>query len=92
MDAEFTARNVAKWIAKSIVAIKTTELVANVAADYTRFEKDDMVVKIGAGVVGWGVSSKLEPVTDRFVDTTADFIASYRGKLNTKKNAKPQEK
>lgn len=92
MDTDFTARNVAKWIVRSIVAMKTTELVANAAADHTNFEKDDIVVKIGAGVVGWGVSAKLKPVTDAIVDKTADFTVEQWNNRRSKKETKKEEK
>lgn len=74
MTAAFTARNVAKFVLKSIVAGKTAQLTEKAIADYTQFEEDDMIVDIAGGVVGWYVSDKLKPVTDAIVDKTADFI------------------
>jgi hypothetical protein len=92
MDTEFTARNVAKWVVKSIVAIKTTELVAKTAAEHTNFEKDDMVVKIGSGVIGWGVSARLQPITDAMVDKTTDFTVAQWDNFRSKKHTKQEEK
>jgi len=89
---DFTARNVAKWVLKSVVAIKTTELVANTAADHTSFDKDDLVVKIGAGIVGWGVSARLQPYTDALVDKTADFAVTQWSNRNSKKDNPENEK
>ena len=84
---DFTRRNVAKWVIKSVVAIKTTEFVANTTADHTSFEKDDMIVKIGAGIVGWGISARLQPYTDALVDKTADFAVEQ---WNNRKKDKPK--
>lgn len=88
----FTARNVSKFIAKSIVAAKTTQLSADAIADHTHYEKDDTVVEIGSGVIGWFASSKLEPVTDTIVDKTADFVTAQRAKRQEKKSKKNDNK
>ena len=87
----FTARNVMKFIAKAVVAAKAADLTAEAIADHTRYEKDDTVVDIGSKVVGWYISDKLEPVTDRIVDTTADFITDQRTKRQAKKDAKKKD-
>jgi hypothetical protein len=88
MHPEFTARNVAKFVAKSIIAYKTTKLTAETIEEHTQFEKDDMIVELGSGVVGWYVSAKLSPVTDKIVDKTADFITEKREAREYKKNHK----
>lgn len=80
---DFTPRNIAKYVVSGAIAIKTTKLTANAITDYTRFEKDDMIVDISSGLVGWGVSAKLKPVTDRVVDRSADWIAVRRAKKST---------
>lgn len=82
----FTARNVAKHVVSSVVMIKATNLARDTTVDYTRFEEDDMIVKIGSGVFGWGVASKVRPYTDRAVDKTADFIAKKRAERAAKKD------
>ena len=87
----FTARNVMKFIARAVVAAKTAELTAETIADNTRYEKDDTVVEIGSQVVGWYISEKLQPVTDKIVDSTADFITVQRTKLQAKKNTKKKD-
>jgi len=43
-----------------------------------------MIVNIGSHLAGWYVSDKLKPVTDKAVDTVADYIASKR--QNTEEN------
>ena len=88
----FTARNVAKFIAKSLVAYKTAQLTADTVAEHTRYESDDFVVDIGSKCVGWYVSEKLEPVTDAIVDRSADFVTEQRNKLRNKKDDKNDEK
>lgn len=90
MDIEFTPRNVAKYVAKTIVYLKVTQLTEDAMTDYTRFEKDDLVVKIAPKVVAWYVSDKLKPATDKLVDKSADFIVAKWEARNTKKD-KPEE-
>lgn len=84
----FTARNVTKFIAKAIVAAKTAEITADAITDHTHYEEDDLVVELGSKVVGWYVAEKLEPITDKMVDTTADFVSERRAKRQAKKLAK----
>lgn len=91
-DTAFTTRNVMKFVVKSIVAHKSSELVAKTISDYTEYEKDALGVRIGSGVIGWGISDKLSPVTDKIVDKTADFITEQRGKRSIKKSIKEVEK
>lgn len=79
----FTPRNVVKYVAKAIVHSRVAQLTEDAITDYTRFEEDDTIVRISSNVVGWYVSDKLKPVTDRMVDKTADFIAAKRGKQET---------
>lgn len=80
METPFTPRNVAKYAVKFIVAARVAQVAENTITDYTRFEEDDMIVDISSSVVGWYVSDKLKPYTDKMVDKTADFIAEKRGK------------
>lgn len=82
-NTAFTTRNVAKFVVKAIVAGRTARIAEDVITDYTRFEEDDMIVDISSSVVGWYVSDKLKPYTDKMVDKTADFIAAKRGKQET---------
>jgi hypothetical protein len=86
MDIEFTPRNVAKYVVKATVYLKTTQLAEDAITDYTRFEEDDIVTSIGSKCIGWYVSDKLKPVTDKMVDKTADFIVAKRENRKAKKN------
>lgn len=86
-NTPFTARNVAKFVVKAAVHSKVAQLTEDAIIDYTRFEEDDKIVDISSHVVGWYVSDKLKPVTDRMVDKTADFIVAKRAKRAAKKDA-----
>lgn len=77
---DFTPRNAAKFVVKAIVAARTAKLAEDAITDYTRFEEDDMIVDISSSLIGWYVSDKVKPYTDKMVDKTADFIAAKRGK------------
>jgi hypothetical protein len=89
---EFAPRNIAKGVVKSIVAIKTSQFAKNQITDYTRFEEDDMIVKISTGIIGGYVASRLSPVTDYAVDKTADFVVAKWHAHKDKKNDKPEDK
>ena len=91
MDPDSLARDVAKWLLESMIAMKTTQLTANAIDDYTRFEKDSLPVRLGSGAVGMIVSRKLEPVTNKIVDSTADFINEKRADRRNKKNNKKKD-
>jgi hypothetical protein len=85
-NTPFTARNVAKYVVQAAVHGKVAQLTEDAIVDYTRFEEDDKIVDISSHVVGWCVSAKLKPLTDKMVDKTADFIADKRAKRAAKKN------
>lgn len=92
MSDKFTARNVAKFVLKSIVAGKTAKVTENAITDYTSFDEDDMVVDISGMVVGWYVSEKLKPVTDAIVDKTADYFVAKKADKQAKKAAETEKK
>lgn len=85
---DFSARNVAKFVVKSAIGARTAVFAAETIADHTEFEKDDFVVETSSTVIGWYVSSKLQPYTDKAVDKTADFIAVKRANRQAKKAEK----
>jgi hypothetical protein len=91
MDTETFARTAAKWIVTSIIAVKTTELAENTANDYTRFDKDSLAVKLGAGAIALVVTSAVTPYTDKVVDKTVDFIVAKRAERCAKKNTKKKD-
>jgi len=83
---DFTLRNVTKYAVKAAVHGYVASVAADAITDYTRFEEDDAVVRISSNVIGWGVSDKLKPVTNKIVDKTADFIVAKREARKSKKN------
>lgn len=86
MDIEFTPRNVVKYVVKAAVYARVTSLAEDAITDYTRFEEDDFVTKTGSRVIGWFVSDRAKPYTDKMVDKTADYIVAKREARNAKKN------
>jgi hypothetical protein len=91
MDTESIPRDVAKWLLQSLIAMKTAQLAANATDNYTGFDKDSLAVKLGSGAIGMVVSRKLEPVTDKIVDSSADFIVEKWTKFRAKKNDKKKD-
>lgn len=83
-----TVRSVAKHLAESVVGMGTSVLTVKAVDNYTGYDKDAFVVKIGAGAVGFVVAGKLKPYTDTVVDKTADFIVEKREARKAKKNPK----
>ena len=89
----YLTRQVAKWVLISLVDVKTTQITAETIADYTNYEKDDLIVKLGSGAVGMIVSAKIKPVTDAAVDRTADFaIKQWQKRKSTKKETQENQK
>lgn len=78
-------RTVAKYIVNGAITFKTTQLVKNAISDYTQFEKDDIVVNLAAGAVGLVVGNALEPLADKAVDVTFDFVSAQHKKFKDRK-------
>lgn len=91
MDKESLARDVAKWLLNSAVAMKTAQITVDSIDNYTNFDKDSMAVKLGGGAVGMVVARKLEPITDAIVDKSTDFVVEKYKKFRDKKNAKKKD-
>lgn len=83
-----TVRGVVKHVASSAVGMGTSVFTAKTVDNYTRFEKEDFIVKLGAGAVGFIVATKVTPYTDMAVDKTADFITAKYEARKTKKTEK----
>lgn len=83
-----TVRSVAKHVAESAVGLGASLLTVKTVDNYTGFEKDAFIVKLGAGAVGFIVAGKLKPYTDAAVDKTADFIVEKREGRKAKKDPK----
>lgn len=82
----FTPRNVAKYVAKTLIAAKAAQLTEDAITNHTRFDDDDKIVNIGSGLVGWYVSDKLKPYSDKMVDKAADKIVELRANRAAKKD------
>jgi hypothetical protein len=90
-NPDFTPRGAAKLVLSSLVAGKASDLTKHAVGDYTRFDDDSRVASLSGMVVGWYVSDKLKPVTNKIVDKTADFIVAKRESRKAKKNAKKED-
>lgn len=88
---EFTARNAAKYAVKATVHSIVQNRTADTIVDYTRFEEEDLTVRISSHLVGWYVADKVKPVTDSMVDKTADFIAKKRAERAAKKETAEEQ-
>jgi hypothetical protein len=87
----FTPRNVAKFVIKTTVQLKTASLVRTAIADRTSLETTDTPVVLTGSVVGWYVGHKVKPVTDKTVDKIADFAVAKRSKRQARKSEKHTE-
>ena len=74
----FTPRNVAKFVVKTLVAGKAAAIAEDVIVSRTSLEEDTTIVDISSSLVGWYVSDRLQPYTDKIVDKTADWIVARR--------------
>jgi len=88
----FTARNIAKFVVTTAIAVKLENAAADTIVEQTKFEEDDLTVILSSKLIGWGVSSSIKPYTDKAVDKTADFVAAKREARQAKKNAKQEKK
>jgi hypothetical protein len=91
-DTPFTIRNVTKYGVKAAVHFYTAKQVENQIVDHTELEHDDFIVKMSSYTIGWFVSDKLKPYTDKAVDTVADKIVTTREARKAKKSEKSEEK
>jgi len=87
-ESQFTARNAVKKLVFGLVSYKVTVITANLATNYTGFDKDDMIVKVGSPMVGWGVAANAQPYTDKLVDASFDYAAKRYENYKTNRAAK----
>jgi transcriptional regulatory protein LevR len=88
---DFTPRNIAKFVVMTIIAGNIQHLTEAQIGNYTRFDKDSRTAEVVGGVVGWGISSKLKPVTDKIVDKTIDYAIAKNNERKAKKNDKKKD-
>jgi Rod binding domain-containing protein len=91
MDNNSVPRELAKWLILSAISFKTTQFTSNTVDNYTRFNKDSLAVSLVSGGIGMVVANQLEPVTEKIVDKTANFINEKRAKRSAKKDAKKND-
>jgi len=82
---EIPPRLVAKHVASSIVGLFVARAVGN-AADRRNLKKDSIPVLLVGTALAFVVAAKLEPVTDKIVDTTFDFVAAKRQAWKNRKS------
>ena len=80
----FTPRNVAKFVVTCAIHGKVAQLSEDAITNYTQFEEDDKLIEFSGHLIGWFVSDRLKPHTDRMVDKTADWIVARKEKKNQK--------
>jgi hypothetical protein len=90
--SKFQVRAVPKFIVSSYITLKTTSVSADYISNHSRYDKDDMIVRIAAAGVGGLVGSALSPLTDGAIDLTANFVNQKRTELVTKRQAKKAAK
>lgn len=83
-----SARTFVKHLASSAVGLGASMLTTKAVDNYTPYDPNAFVVKLGAGAVGFVVGAKLQPLTDVAVDKTADFIAAKRQERKDRKDRK----
>lgn len=88
---DFTPRGAAKLVLSTLVANQVSDVTKHTISDYTRFDDDTKVTSITGMLVGWYVSDKLKPITDKLVDKTADYIVTKREARKAKKTAKKED-
>lgn len=90
-QSTLTVRIVVKHVASSAIGMAASVFTVKTVDNYTGFEKDDFIVKLGAGVVGFVVATRTQPITDKAIDKTADFIITKREARKAKKTEKTAE-
>lgn len=92
MFSPFAPRAIAKTAVNILITAKVSDVASDVMVDYTALEEDSKTVQISSGLIGLYIASKLDPITDKIVDKTADFIVAANNKRKDKKKNDPEEK
>lgn len=86
--ADVTPRTVAVYLIQGAISMKVTQMSRDAMVENTRFEKDDMIVKLGSGAIGMVAGGIAKPHTEKAVDKIADYIVAKREARNAKKAQK----
>jgi len=85
---DLSAPSVAKWLVTSFIAMKVTDVTSRTLDNHTRLNTDNIIVRLGTGLVGMVVSVHAKPYTDKMVDRTTIYIATKRVAYQDKKAKK----
>lgn len=75
---------IAKLVAKTIVASKVAAVTSKQIASHTNLNEDDTTVEVAGHVVGYVASCKTEPYTDAAVEKVADWVKAKKEARNNK--------
>jgi hypothetical protein len=92
MISPFAPRDIAKNVVNVLVAAKVTDVASDAMVDYTSLEEDSKTVRISSSLIGMYIAAKLDPVTDKIIDKTADFIVAANTKRKNRKKNDTEEK
>lgn len=92
MFSPFAPRAIAKTAVNILITAKVSDVASDVMVDYTALEEDSKTVQISSGLIGLYIASKLDPITDKIVDKTADLIIAANNKRKDKKKNDTEEK
>jgi hypothetical protein len=92
MAFPFTPREIAKYGINALIYSKASDVASDVMVDYTSLEEDSKTVRISSSLIGMYIAAKLDPVTDKIVDKTADFIVAANNKRKDKNKNDTEEK
>ena len=76
----FTKRNVAKYVANSLVSFAVGATVTRVLKNNIPATETANIAVIVGGVSGWYVSQKLQPYTDKAADDVIDYLENAKRK------------
>jgi hypothetical protein len=77
-------RDLAKMCIGVAIGYKVQTVAAHAVDEHTSLEEDSAAVQIGTGVLGMYVATKVDPITEKAVDTVFDFVIAQRDKRREK--------
>lgn len=86
--APMPPRDLAKAAINIAIGYKVQDTAARAIVDNTSLEEDSKSVRFGTTLLGVYVATKLDPITEKVVDTTFDFVIAQRNKRRERNNKK----
>lgn len=80
----FNTLEIAKLAANLTVQYVASKVATDVITSNTRFNEDDISVRVASGVVAWQVGTATKEHTDSAVDKAAAWIAEKKNQKATK--------